>query len=409
MSASRHTTKTGRLRKRSSTSYVRGLREQINTLEKRVSCKLEEKFTLLDNCLQTVFNGLRSGDGDEISKALQKAKAELLVTQSYEVVERNFDENEDDHKFSISSLYDLKTERKVVSLKFIDFEKRKPTFSISSFTEKGELSISFSFFSEDEVEVLKEVDTPFEVEVKMWERGQNEEGTSKTLTTKIILGEPICIRNTFTASTTYSLKMRIAHQRKNTQWSNEAEFTTPKFEDSCIWKECPDNVVDKRKYSVDKENPRIATKINDSGYLCTIIGNTPLPPNKVTSWSIRILKSEDNDGGSIYIGVGPSDINQNEEYNWTNCGWYFYCYLSELCPEPPHNYSGKEYGPRKMYGQYVHTGDSVGVMMDTTKGELSFVLNGVNLGVSYEGIPLDKPLVPCMLPKYPGDSVELII
>ena len=37
-------------------------------------------------------------------------------------------------------------------------------------------------------------------------------------------------------------------------------------------------------------NPRIATKINNSSYYCTIIGNKPLPHNKVTSWSIKILK-----------------------------------------------------------------------------------------------------------------------
>ena len=76
---------------------------------------------------------------------------------------------------------------------------------------------------------------------------------------------------------------------------------------------------------------------------------------------------------------------------------------------PPHNYRGKEYGPRKEEGQYVHEGDNVGVVMDTTKGELSFVVNGVNLGVAFEGIPLDKPLVPCVLLGCEGDSVELII
>ena len=45
--------------------------------------------------------------------------------------------------------------------------------------------------------------------------------------------------------------------------------------------------------------------------------------------------------------------------------------------------------------------------MDTTKGELSFVVNDVNLGVAYDGIPLDKPLVPCVILYYQGDSVEL--
>ena len=47
--------------------------------------------------------------------------------------------------------------------------------------------------------------------------------------------------------------------------------------------------------------------------------------------------------------------------------------------------------------------------MDTTKGNLSFALDGVNLGVAYKGIPLDKPLVPCVILWYAGDSVELVI
>ena len=47
--------------------------------------------------------------------------------------------------------------------------------------------------------------------------------------------------------------------------------------------------------------------------------------------------------------------------------------------------------------------------MDTAKGDLSFTLNGVNLGVAFEGIPLDKPLVPCVILGWEGDSVELVI
>ena len=47
--------------------------------------------------------------------------------------------------------------------------------------------------------------------------------------------------------------------------------------------------------------------------------------------------------------------------------------------------------------------------MDTTKGELSFVIKGVNLGVAFDGIPLDKPLVPCVILYNENDSVELII
>lgn len=46
--------------------------------------------------------------------------------------------------------------------------------------------------------------------------------------------------------------------------------------------------------------------------------------------------------------------------------------------------------------------------MDTAKGNLSFILNNVNPGVGYEGIPLDEPLVPCVLLKWQFDTIELV-
>ena len=167
----------------------------------------------------------------------------------------------------------------------IDFEERKPG-SLVPFTEKGELVISFTFFSEDEVRVLKEFNLIFKAELKIWEKDHEEE-TSKTLTKEFIpeTDEPICFRSTFSGSTAYCLRMRIVHQGASTQWSNEAEFSTLEFKDCCAWKECPDN-LDKWKYSVDARNPRIATKIGN-GY-SIIIGNTPLPLYKVTSWNIKI-------------------------------------------------------------------------------------------------------------------------
>ena len=160
--------------------------------------------------------------------------------------------------------------------------------------------------------------------------------------------------------------------------------------------------------SSSSEEP-LAKKAMIFGIQRLVTGGAPLPQNKVTSWNIKILKSKDNDGHGIFIGVAPSDIDQNEGYMYAKCGWYFYCYSSSLYSGPPQNHRGKEYGPRKEYGEYVHIGDSVGVVMDITKGELSFVVDGVNLGVAFDGIPLDKPLVPCVLLRNNGNSVELII
>ena len=372
-------------------------------LEKRINRKLEGVFKTEDARIQSVVKMVRenidSEDPEEVKELARKAKLTLLKNQKYSL----WSLPEWTRKHPRDNL-DLIVEKEA-SLKFIDFEERKPASVVPSFIEKGELSLSFTFFSEDELEALKGVDSSFGVEVKMWEKGHEEEA-SKTLIKKLILGsdEPVCFRSTFMASTTYCLKMKIVHKEVNTQWSDEVEFTTPEFKDLCTWKECPDSVDIKKKYSVDVKNPRIATKIGDY-YWCTIIGNTLLPPNKVTSWSIKILKSKKNNGDGIDIGVAPSNINQNDDHI---CGWYFSCYSSKLHSGPPHNYY-KEYGPRKEGGEYVHTGDSVGVVMDTRKGELSFALNGVNLGVAYEGVPLDKPLVPCVLLYLNGDSVELVI
>ena len=162
-----------------------------------------------------------------------------------------------------------------------------------------------------------------------------------------------------------------------------------------------------KKYSFGEMNITIATKTGDDKCYCTIIGSAPLPLNKVASWNVKILKSKYNNGSSINIGVAPSDIDQNEYCNYNKCGWYFNCYGSSLYSGPPHSYNSKEYGPRKGNGKYVHIGDSVGVVIDTTKGDLSFVVNGVNLGVAYDAIPLDKPLVPCVDLYYKGDSVKL--
>lgn len=172
------------------------------------------------------------------------------------------------------------------------------------------------------------------------------------------------------------------------------------------WKEYNDSEdATRKKYMINKKNPRIATMVDEYSK-STIPGNTTIPLDKVTSWSINILKSRENNGFGIFVGVAPEGVTQNED-NSTKSGWYFDCYDSTLCSGAPHGYRNKEYGPRKDIGGYVHNGDVVGVVMNATKGELSFSLNGESLGVAYEGIPLDKPLVPCVILKWSGDSVEI--
>ena len=96
------------------------------------------------------------------------------------------------------------------------------------------------------------------------------------------------------AKTAYTVKVKVMVQGKESKWGEEAVFMAISSE-CCAWKKCPDYVKEDRKYSVNEKNPRVATKTN--GWCCTIIESTPLPLNKVTSWSIKIMKSKDSDGG----------------------------------------------------------------------------------------------------------------
>ena len=92
-----------------------GLRAQVAELKSRVNKELEEKSTAEDRRLQALLSGLRTaGDKSDSPKIVQRAKAELLVMQSYDVVENHTRiGNGDGKRFDIKSLYELKTRRKV--------------------------------------------------------------------------------------------------------------------------------------------------------------------------------------------------------------------------------------------------------------------------------------------------------
>ena len=373
-------------------------RREAEELGLRINGELELLFTQEDARIQEVVKAAKENTNNknlaDLEEVITRAKSTLFVAQKYGLKEDVLGGN--------CELIVLKE----ASIEVIDFEKRAPENILTSYNKKGGLSISFSFFNETEIEPMMELNLPLKVETKIWMKS-NSEDTSKMLTKEYTPGggEPISFGGMLSASTAYCLRTRIAHKGMNSKWSDEAEFVMPEFKECCAWKECPDDINENRKYSVDEENAKIVL-MTDWGWR-TITGNVSLPPNTVTSWNIKLLRTLRNDGNAIVTGVAPSDINQNDDRNYIKCGWYLHCCDSKLFSGPPHNYNGITYVPRKEYGEYVHTRDSVGILMDTVKGELSFALNGVNLGVAYEGIPLDKPLVPCVILWNEGDSVEL--
>lgn len=228
---------------------------------------------------------------------------------------------------------------------------------------------------------------------------------------KILAPTNIITRRGLKPDTEYVFRIRTARGSSVSGWSEPVKGRTQKesFETSW-WKECPSDIDANMRYAVNELNFKVAKRVGEGLYkYCTIIGTATLPPSRVNSWNVKILESVRNDGQGIFVGVAPADINQGDDDNRNKCGWYYDCYNSSLFSGPPHSYKGKEYGPRKRKGKYVRAGDSVGVVMDMVKGEASFTVSGVNYGVAYTGIPIDKPLVPCVFLRYQNDTVELDI
>ena len=398
-------------------------RTKVEEMTNRINEKLAPVFAQEDERIQSVVKVVRENvDSDEKADELVlRGKLALITTQKYSVVNKSVG------KYPFDD-FDLVVTREI-SLRDIGFEREKPT-NVNAFqTESGDISVSFEFLDNSEIEILNQFDLRCRVEAELWEKDNNhhnntnesKENSTKTLTKTFTFKEnppegaaerglcTVYISDTFAPSTTYCMRMRIECLDIATELSDAVEFTTTQFRGCCVWKECPERVNARKKYSIDPGNQGIA--INTGSHHAIVIGNTSLPLNRVVSWNIRMVGTKFQGSCSNIVGVATSDIDQNAD-SYSKCGWYVDCFSSKLCS----NCLGKigcamtePYGitKEKEKGKHIRRGDVVSVTMDTAKGELSFGLNGVNYGVAFEGIPLDKPLVPCVVLWSRGDSVEL--
>lgn len=392
------------------------LRKHIDDVESSIISDLEKKFTAEDARLQASLNGLRADtatDDNKVLKSIQKAKTELLVMQSYKVVgggecvpKKKKTKTEEGQKTEtdLFPFCELKVERSAFTR---IVELKKPTNLRVISVTGGKISVRFAHFTRDELKILSKynVEDPVKYLCSLNEKSEGGEGV-KVYPLKKNYPTFESIPKTLNPGNTYELRVRAELDGKESEWSDVVEFT-PTYLDCYAWKECPGNVDMKRSYRLDENSHRIATRSGEE--FCTVIGNAPLVHDKKTIWNVKILQSHNN-GDGIFIGVAPSDINQDSYNNFNTCGWYFNCYRSSLFSGPPHKYWDKKYGRRNELGKYVETGDKIGVVMDTANGELSFTLNTEARGIAFVGIPLDRPLVPCViLGGHEGDSVELII
>lgn len=365
------------------------LKKSIEEMETSINSELEEKYRNEDDRFQEMLaelnKAIHTGANDTICALVSKAKAALLVTQSYKLAPK-----EGNSDFSLCG---LETKRKV---KWDRIDLKSPTQLKVRGVASGLVNISFTSLDSETIKVLTENGHGNKVSHKVLlnKKYADGEGNVHDARQNSENGSFSFQPDALEPEAEYEVRVKVVCNDRESEWSNAAYFIAPEYTECCAWKEYPNP----RNYSIDKSNPRIVKKIGRYINDHVAVGNIPIPPGRVTSWNVKLLDNARN-GKGIYVGVRSVADGGFEEY--------FGCYTSDLYSGKPELHARRAgYGLRKDRGKYVSAGDSVGVIVDMTKGELSFALNGVTFGVARKDIPLDEPLVPCVYMRNPGTSVK---
>lgn len=358
------------------------LRNEVEALESKVNEKLEVLFIKEDARLQTLLN----------NNKVNNKKSGLVVIQSYELIKNKYTIT------PISDMYELRVIRRIWKLN----ERKYGHVTVKAVT-KGRILLNLnSMFSEYEQSVLTSfgMDKSLITEVYLREKDGDELFGDCIL--NAILSDCAIDPPLIKSETVYTLKLRVKCCGETSEWSDPIEFRTPAFKECCSWKKCPAYASEDKKYSVNRKNPRIATKIGALNCMSVILGNTVIPQGRTVRWSVKVLKSMDNECAGIYVGVAPYDVDVNKD-DVVKYGWYLDCFNSTLWSGYPQYYSGERYSREQ-----IHTGDVVCVSVDTVNGNISFSMNGGKYRVAFSKVPLYKPLLSCAVVSIENDSIELM-
>ena len=237
------------------------LRKQIDGMEERLTSELEEKFEAEDSRLQnTLYNVQKSSteDPDKHRETMEKAKAELSVKQSYDVKEQSLSEAGSNLSESLSKLYDLRVQTEVDEKWLV---MRPPSVKVTD-VSAGRINFEVtSTVSQDTERILKKshLDSVITHKASLRKKGCKDPASDQEYDLKRE-GNSYSFSPDFQEpDAQYNLDVKALC--KGSETKGTAEFTTPEFSECCVWKKCPNYVIEeKRKYSVDEKNPRVATK-----------------------------------------------------------------------------------------------------------------------------------------------------
>ena len=155
-------------------------------------------------------------------------------------------------------------------------------------------------------------------------------------------------------------------------------------------------------YTINK-NGLLAIKNNGgNSFNCLILGDKEIPKNKVSQWRIKINKNKNPEIGiDILIGIGPSKFKgRMQDEVW--------CILANNLNNVGLRMKGKSLDYRYNKVQ-IKQDDIVTVIVDRIKGNLSFYLNDINLGIVCSNIPSYEELYPAIILYEQGQNVEIVI
>jgi len=149
-------------------------------------------------------------------------------------------------------------------------------------------------------------------------------------------------------------------------------------------------------YTLSKNN-KCATLFTNANTVVSIFGNIKVSSGS-HSWKVKILKMTT----SIMVGVVPSDAD-NMKVLYNTKGWYFHCFDSTLYSTSPTN-------SNKAYSKTGRLADRsiVTVNLNVDSKTISYIINGTNYGVAFNGIASDATMNLCVSIWVIGDSVEIV-
>ena len=147
-----------------------------------------------------------------------------------------------------------------------------------------------------------------------------------------------------------------------------------------------------------KNDSKTIKKISGNGSEnCTVIGDICLIKGKINKWKIQV-DNINNDPPHILFGIVPENVDLNGIHNYKTG------YATNFS-----NFNKYNLGVwNENYHHKGKKGDIIEIIVDLEKGQLSFILNDIDLGIFCDNIDKNINYVPFVEMIYVGTEISLL-